>query len=71
MRHKSPVAVTAAIVVAVHLAFLSGAAALGAESIVTNGDFQKWTEGVPDGWKLEIGAKNGAVDPKSEGVHLD
>ncbi len=66
MRHTSPVAVAAAILATVHLAFLSGATALGAESIVTNGDFQKWTDGVPEGWKVEIAANNVAEDPKSE-----
>lgn len=66
MRQSSRVSVTAALLSAVHLAFLSGAIALGAESIVTNGDFQKWTDGVPDGWKIEIGATNGAEQPKSE-----
>jgi len=66
MRQTSRVSVTAAALTAVHLAFLSGAIAFGAESIVTNGDFQKWTDGVPDGWKVEIGATNGAEQPKSE-----
>ncbi|NQT13107.1 MAG: hypothetical protein HQ582_10190, partial [Planctomycetes bacterium] len=66
MRQTSRVSVTAAVFAAVHLVFLSGAIALGAESIVTNGDFQKWTDGVPDGWKIEIGATNGAEQPKSE-----
>jgi len=51
---------------AIYLVFLSGAIAFGAESIVSNGDFQKWTDGVPDGWELEIGAKNGGEEPKSE-----
>ena len=65
MRHTSAVFVTAAKVAAIHLVCLSGAIACGAESIVTNGDFQKWTGGAPDGWKVEIGAKNGAEEPKS------
>lgn len=65
MRNTSRVPVTAAVLAAVHLVFLSGAIAFGAESIVTNGDFQKWTDGVLDGWKLEIGSTNGAEAPKS------
>ncbi len=66
MRSISRVPVAAAAFAAVTFVFLSGAIAFGAESIVTNGDFQKWTDGVPDGWELEIGAKNGAEEPKSE-----
>jgi hypothetical protein len=66
MKHTLRVPVTAAMLVAVHLVFLSGAIVFGAESIVTNGNFQKWTDGVPDGWKVEIGATNGAKEPKSE-----
>ena len=66
MRHTSRVPITAAMLAAVHLVFLSDVIAFGAESLVTNGDFQKWTDGVPDGWKVEIGAMNGAEEPKSE-----
>ena len=66
MRQTSQVSVTAAVLTAAHLVFLSGAIAFGAESIVTNGDFKKWTDGAPDGWKVDIGATNGAEQPKSE-----
>lgn len=51
------------------VAYISGTVAFAAEStesIVINGDFQKWTDGVPDGWTVEIGAKNGAEEPRSE-----
>ena len=66
MRCTSRVPVTVALFAVVPLVFLSGAIVLGAESIVTNGRFEKWTDGVPDGWKVEIGAMNGAEEPKSE-----
>jgi hypothetical protein len=35
-------------------------------ALVTNGDFGSWTDGVPDDWKTDIGASNGADQPKSE-----
>jgi hypothetical protein len=54
------------VLVAVHLVVLFGATGLGAESLITNGNFKKWTDGVPDGWEVEIGATNGAEQPKSE-----
>ena len=69
MRRGLRVSSTAAVLAAVYIAGQSGAIALGAESaepIVTNGNFQKWTDGVPDGWTVEIGAMNGAKEPKSE-----
>lgn len=66
MRHTSRVSAIAAMVAALHLVFLSGTIAFGAESIVSNGDFQKWTDGIPDGWEVEIGAMNGGEEPKSE-----
>ena len=66
MRGTSHYSVTIAFVAAIHLLLLPGAIAFGAESIVTNGDFQKWTDGVPDGWEVEIGAMNGGEEPKSE-----
>lgn len=40
--------------------------ASGADSLIVNGDFQKWTGDTLDGWDVEIGAKNGAGEPKSE-----
>jgi hypothetical protein len=66
MRPMSRVPVMAVMLAAVHLVFLPGAIAFGAESIVTNGDFQNWTDGAPDGWEVEIGARNGGEEPKSE-----
>jgi hypothetical protein len=35
-------------------------------ALVANGDFASWTDGVPDDWKTDIGASNGADQPKSE-----
>lgn len=66
MRGVSQFSVTTAFVAAIQLLLLPGAIAFGAESIVTNGDFQKWTDGLPDGWEVEIGAMNGGEEPKSE-----
>ncbi|MEM9643620.1 MAG: hypothetical protein AAF989_01390 [Planctomycetota bacterium] len=37
-----------------------------AESIVKNGDFSKWRDGIPSGWEVSVGAKNGADAPVSE-----
>ena len=37
-----------------------------AESLVTNGNFQEWTEGVPNDWEVAIGAKNGGDQPISK-----
>jgi hypothetical protein len=51
---------------AVPLGLLLAAGAFGAEPLITNGDFEKWTGGVPEGWEVEIGAKNGGDRPKSE-----
>ncbi len=68
MRCGLRVPVTAAMVAAVYMTCLSGPIAVGAESaesIVANGSFQKWTDGAPDGWTVEIGATNGAEAPKS------
>jgi hypothetical protein len=56
----------------IHAAFVLGLAmmtcsrGIGAEPLIRNGDFQKWAGDVPDGWKAEIGASNGAETPKSE-----
>jgi len=66
MKHRSRVRVAMAMLAAVHLVLLSGAGGLAAESLITNGDFQKWTDGLPDGWEVEIGAMNGAEEPKSQ-----
>lgn len=66
MRSTSRLRLTVMMFVAVPLLFLSGASARGAESLITNGDFLKWSDGIPDGWKVDIGAKNGAESPKSE-----
>jgi hypothetical protein len=68
MKRRLRALVTAAMLAAVYMACLSGANAVGAESaesIVVNGSFQKWTDGAPDGWTVEIGATNGAEAPKS------
>ena len=66
MRPTLRLRLTVMVLGAVHLSILSGASALGAESLITNGNFLKWTDGVPDGWEIEIGAKDGAESPKSE-----
>ncbi len=42
-----------------------------AASLVTNGEFSAWTDGLPDHWIAVIGASNGANDPKSEIVRLE
>ena len=62
------------------LALLSGATSTAAStaaapvkppaSLLTNGDFSDWTNGRPDDWQVDIGARNGADDPKSEIVQL-
>jgi len=57
-----------------YVACISGSIAIAAEStksIVTNGDFQKWTGGTPDDWNVDIGAKNGADEPTSQLVRLN
>ena len=66
MRHRSRVPVAVAMLAAVQLVLLSGASGLAGESLITNGDFQKWTDGLPDGWEVDIGAVNGAGQPKSQ-----
>jgi hypothetical protein len=66
MKHPRGVLSIVARLAAFELLFLSGASVWGADSLVVNGDFQEWTDGVPDGWKVEIGAMNGAETPKSE-----
>ncbi len=40
--------------------------ASGADSLIVNGDFQKWTGDTLDGWDVEIGAKSGVGESKSE-----
>ncbi|MCG8650415.1 MAG: hypothetical protein MI861_11320 [Pirellulales bacterium] len=45
---------------------LRGPTAWGQESLVTNGDFSQWENDRPQGWKVEIGARNGADAPVSE-----
>ena len=40
--------------------------ASGADTLIVNGDFQKWTGDTLDGWEVEVGATNGAGEPKSE-----
>ncbi len=37
-----------------------------AEPPLKNGDFSRWTEGLPAEWLVEIGARNGAEQPVSE-----
>ena len=64
MRYALQLRSIVGMLVAVHFV-LSGEHAQGAESLVTNGNFQKWTDGVPDGWEVTIGAKNGADQPTS------
>jgi hypothetical protein len=49
-----------------HLLFVGSDDACGADSLITNGGLLEWSDGLPDGWKVEIGARNGADSPKSE-----
>ena len=35
-------------------------------TLVTNGNFEQWAGGVPVGWKVEVGARNGGEKPVSE-----
>jgi len=65
MRHASLTHIAAAKLV---LGFwlLAGTSATSADSLLKNGDFQKWKDGVPEGWELTIGAMNGAEEPKSD-----
>jgi hypothetical protein len=57
--------VSRAVLLAIHwLLFASGP--LCADSLVANGDFKTWTGGHPDRWDVQIGARNGAEEPKSE-----
>jgi len=41
------------------------------ESLLANGDFSNWPDGRPNNWTVEIGAKNGADEPKSEVIRVD
>jgi len=66
MRYRSRVPIAAAMLAAVLFMLLSGTTGLGAESLIANGSFEKWTDGLPDGWKVDVGAMNGADAPKSE-----
>jgi len=66
MKHRSRAPIAAAMLAAVHFVLASGARGLGAESLVANGSFEEWTDGHPDGWKVDVGAMNGAEQPKSE-----
>lgn len=66
MRSTSQAAINVAMLAAVPLALLLAAGGFGAQSLITNGDFQKWTDALPDGWEVEIGAMNGAEQPKSQ-----
>ncbi len=66
MRHATRFVAIVGLCAAVHLPFLSSDTACGADSLITNGDFLKWTNGLPDGWKVEVGAMNGGDSPTSE-----
>ena len=66
MRNTSQTAIRVAILAAVPVGLLLATVGFGAEPLITNGNFEKWTDGVPDGWEVEIGAMNGAEQPKSE-----
>jgi hypothetical protein len=46
--------------------FLPNSSCHGAEPLIRNGDFRRWADGVPDGWNVTIGAKNGAEQPISD-----
>jgi hypothetical protein len=45
---------------------LSSNTVSGADSLITNGEFLNWADGLPAGWKVEIGAMNGGDSPTSE-----
>ncbi|MAD80412.1 MAG: hypothetical protein CMJ50_06160, partial [Planctomycetaceae bacterium] len=66
MRHTTELCAIIGLSVAIHPLFLSSVSAYGADSLISNGDFLQWTDGLPDGWKVEIGAMNGGDSPKSE-----
>ena len=66
MNHAMRSLTLVAFLATAHVLILCVDSARGADSLITNGDFQKWTEGLPDGWKVEIGAMNGAESPKSD-----
>ena len=36
--------------------YWDGRVARAAESLIVNGNFEKWSGGVPEGWSVEIGA---------------
>ena len=39
---------------------------LSAKNLIVNGDFKEWADGVPKGWSVEVGARNGGSEPESE-----
>ncbi len=43
----------------------------GDQGLVANGDFAVWSDGRPQGWKVDVGARNGADEPRSEMQKLD
>lgn len=65
MRHALWLRVAVVMPVAIHV-LLSAACAAKAPSLVANGDFKNWTDGLPDGWEVTIGARNGGDEPKSK-----
>ena len=42
----------------------------GTAGLLANGDFSTWTDGQPDGWKVEFGAGQEGKEPKSEIIQL-
>ncbi len=64
MSHRSWIYL--AVVAAAFQMIVLEANASAADSLVVNGDFQRWSGGAPDGWEVDVGARNGADDPKSE-----
>lgn len=41
------------------------------KSLLVNSDFKNWSDGLPNNWSDEIGAKNGAAEPTSKVIKTD
>ena len=57
---------TSRIVGATSLILFTAACCPAQESLLSNGDFAHWQDGAPQGWTVEVGARNGAESPVSE-----
>ncbi|MFV1963942.1 MAG: hypothetical protein ACC628_00855, partial [Pirellulaceae bacterium] len=66
MRHATRFFAIVGLLAGAFLLSLSSDSACSADSLIANGDFLKWRNGVPDGWKVEVGAMNGGDSPSSE-----